>query len=151
MKPEPSILLSRLACRHLYPSGRHCRFPVLPNAHFCIRHIRPHAEANARVDLTPDFGPHPLDFKSAMDVNEFLCSLARLIIEDRISARRAAVLAYIACLELRTLRAIDIEASPDQGEFSRIVFDAPQPIDESSSEPASQDTSPAVITVPSSS
>ena len=131
MKPQPNSLLSRSLCHHVFDSGRRCRFPVLPSAKFCIRHIQSQLKANLEADLTRHFGPHPLNFKSASEVNDFLCSLARLTIEDRISVRRASVLAYIASLELRTLPAIDHELGFGDGhdDVPRIVFEAPEPIE----------------------
>src|SRR3984957_20076877 len=119
---QPSAVLSRPVCRHIYDSGRRCRFPVLPSANFCLRHIEDQVKANLESDLTRHFGPHPLNFGSASEINEFLCSVARLTIEDRISVRRASVLAYIASLELRTLPVIDHElgladGNEDMGPF----------------------------------
>lgn len=136
MKSQPNeqqanVILSRPICRHIYDSGRRCRFPVLPDAKFCVHHIQSQLKANLEADLTRHFGPHPLNFKSASEINDFLCSVARLTIEDRISVRRASVLAYIASLELRTLPAIDHELGlmEEQDGFSRIVFDPPDPIE----------------------
>jgi hypothetical protein len=129
-EPQPNAILSRPACRHIFDSGRRCRLPVLPSANFCVRHIESQLKANLEADLTRHFGPHPLNFRSASEINDFLCSVARLTIEDRISVRRASVLAYIASLELRTLPAIDHELglSGEQEDFGRIVFDPPDPI-----------------------
>jgi hypothetical protein len=126
-KTQPNAILSRPICRHIYDSGRRCRFPVLPsaNAKFCLRHIDSQLKANLESDLTRHFGPHPLNFGSASEINEFLCSVARLTIEDRISVRRASVLAYIASLELRTLPVIEHELGYDDGFPQRIVFDEP--------------------------
>src|SRR5579863_8511860 len=123
-QPQPNPILSRPACRHIYDSGRRCRFPVLPSANFCMRHVEDQLKANLESDLTRQFGPNPLNFGSASEINEFLCSVARLTIEDRISIRRASVLAYIASLELRTLPAIDHELGYTDGEdeMPRIVF-----------------------------
>jgi hypothetical protein len=139
MKPQPSTLLSQNACRHIYDSGRRCRFPVLPNADFCIRHIQSQLKANLDADLTRHFGPSPLNFRSACEVNDFLCSLAKLLVEDRIPVRRASVLAYIASLELRTLPEIEQELglSADD-DVPLIIFDRPQPI-ESSAPPSTSD------------
>jgi hypothetical protein len=53
--------------------------------------------------------------------------LSGLLIQNRISSRRAAVLAYIANLELRTLPAIDHELNPHD-EFPRIIFGPPDPL-----------------------
>jgi hypothetical protein len=134
-QPQPNPILSRPACRHIYNSGRRCRFPVLPSAKFCLRHIEDQLKANLESDLTRHFGPNPLNFGSASEINEFLCSVARLTIEDRISVRRASVLAYIASLELRTLSAIEHELGYDDGVPQRIVFERPDPLP-----PAPQET-----------
>jgi hypothetical protein len=126
--PQPNPVLFRPACRHIYDSGRRCRFPVLPSAKFCVRHVEQQLKANLEADLTRHFGPHPLNFGSASEINEFLCSVARLTIEDRISVRRASVLAYIASLELRTLPAIEHELGYEDGLPERIVFERPDPL-----------------------
>jgi hypothetical protein len=136
MKPQPNeqpanTILSRPVCRHIYDSGRRCRFPVLPSANFCVRHVESQLKANLEADLTRHFGPQPLNFGSATEINEFLCSVARLTIENRISVRRASVLAYIASLELRTLPVIDHElgladGNEDMGPF---VFKRPEPLE----------------------
>jgi hypothetical protein len=142
MKPQPNSLSSRSDCRHIFDSGRRCRFPVLPNANFCIRHIQSQLKANLDADLTRHFGPHPLNFKSACEVNDFLCNLAKLLVEDRIPVRRASVLAYIASLELRTLPEIDNELglTGDSDEIPRIVF-SPQSIEAATPPPhAAQET-----------
>ena len=134
-EPQPNPIVSRPGCRHIYDSGRRCRFPVLPSARFCLRHVEDQLKANLESDLTRHFGPNPLNFGSASEINEFLCSVARLTIEDRISVRRASVLAYIASLELRTLPAIEHELGYDDGPPDHIVFDRPDPLP-----PAPQET-----------
>jgi hypothetical protein len=128
MKPRLPNLPSRTTCHHLYPSGRRCRFLVMPDNLFCAQHVDSGFGATPDVDLSRHFGSEPLNFKSACEVNDFLCSLARLMIENRISARRASVLAYIASLELRTLPAINHELG-DDGFATRIVFERPEPIE----------------------
>jgi len=127
MTPQTNIP-SRTTCHHLYPSGRRCRFPVGPGALFCAQHADSGFGSTPDIDLSRHFGPAPLNFQSACEINDFLRCLARLMIENRISARRASVLAYIASLQLRTLPAIDQELSPSD-ECPRIIFDAPQPIE----------------------
>jgi len=144
--PQPNAILSRPVCRHIFHSGRRCRFPVLPSSNFCFRHVEDQLKANLESDLTRHFGPHPLNFGSASEINEFLCSVARLTIEDRISVRRASVLAYIASLELRTLPAIDHELnlSEEHEGFGRIVFEPPDPIE--ATVPAAHTTNENVAT-----
>lgn len=131
ISPQLATLLSRSSCVHRHPSGKRCRFPVLENSLFCAQHSQPQYAPPqvADIDLSSHFGPNPLNFKSACEVNDFLCSLARLMIENRISARRASVLAYIASLELRTLPAIDQELNPDDELMPRLIFDRPAEFD----------------------
>jgi hypothetical protein len=129
MKPQLPNLPSRTTCHHLYPSGRRCRYVLAPDSLFCIHHIDSGFGATPDVDLSRHFGPDPLNFKSASEVNDFLCSLARLMVENRISARRASVLAYIASLELRTLREIEHELNSDDDIPPRLVFDTPYPVE----------------------
>ena len=132
MKPQTSPqlaqLLSRSSCHHHFPSGKRCHFPVLENSLFCARHSQPQYAPPSipEVDLSAHFGPQSPNFSSASEINDFLASLARLMIENRISARRASVLAYIASLELRTLPAIEHELGSDLYEqMAPIVFERP--------------------------
>jgi len=48
-----------------------------------MRHVEDQLKANLESDLTRHFGPNPLNFGSASEINEFLCSVARLTIEER--------------------------------------------------------------------
>ena len=128
ISPQLATLLSRSSCVHRHPSGKRCRFPVLEDSVFCAHHSQPQYAPPqvADIDLSSHFGPDPLNFKSACEVNDFLCAIARLMIENRISARRASVLAYIASLELRTLPAIEHELGVDEyEEVPRLIFDRP--------------------------
>jgi hypothetical protein len=71
---------------------------------------------------------------SAVQINAFLSQLAALVVQDRISPRRAAVLAYIHSLLLRTLPAVHIELDPDfDNDEARPIFNLPRP-DRSSSD-----------------
>jgi hypothetical protein len=132
LSPQLATLLSRTSCNHRHPSGKRCRYPLMENSLFCPRHSQPDfAPTQVQdIDLSPHFGSDPLNFKSASEVNDFLCSLARLMIENRISARRASVLAYIASLELRTLPAIEHELGVDEyEEVPRLIFERPAEFD----------------------
>ncbi|HEY2820189.1 MAG TPA: hypothetical protein VGJ06_04025 [Candidatus Acidoferrum sp.] len=139
MKPQLANIPSPSSCHHVYPAGRRCRFPALPDAMFCIRHVHSGFGSVPEVDLSRHFGPDPVNFKSAYEVNDFLCSLAKLMIENRISARRASVLAYIASLELRTLPAIDQEFAPDEN-LPLMVFDRPESLPPQAPHPATSNT-----------
>ena len=54
-------------------------------------------------------------FQNAQGINHSLRALYALLAQDRISPRRAAVLAYITSLLLRTLPAIDNDPYPHAG------------------------------------
>lgn len=73
-------------------------------------------------------------FQTAQGINHSLGALYRLLAENRISARRAAVLAYINSLLLRTLPAID--ADNDAG----IELTASPNLSEAATEGTTQDT-----------
>jgi hypothetical protein len=62
------------------------------------------------------------DFRSAEDINHSLGELYKLQARNKISPRRAAVMAYTCNLLLRTLPAIDQEI-----EHQPIIFDLPRP------------------------
>jgi hypothetical protein len=64
------------------------------------------------------------DFTSAAQINDFLSRLLLLLAQDKISTRRAAVLAYITNQLLRTLPAI---AKEENAEPTSFIFDAPRP------------------------
>jgi hypothetical protein len=51
-------------------------------------------------------------FTSASDINKFLSKILILLSQDRISPRRASILAYTCSLLLRTLPAIEREHQP---------------------------------------
>lgn len=97
-------------CNHRTPAGRHCRAQARDTrSGLCPRHyFRP-----------PDHQPDPAlaaellgpltDFNSASDVTDFLSRLLILQARDRISPRRAAVMAYTCNLLLRGLRAVSVE------------------------------------------
>jgi hypothetical protein len=103
MKPQNTQVLSITTCRHRTRTGRRCRFPVSENSALCFRHATRLDAKLVDADLSAAFGNEPLDFRSAVQINDFLAKLSGLLTQNRISSRRAAVLAYIANLELRTL------------------------------------------------
>lgn len=63
-------------------------------------------------------------------INDFLAKLTILLVQNRISPRRASVLAYLNSLLLRTLREIDYENNPPSEEDlpPQIIVDTPRPI-----------------------
>ena len=110
MKPQttnPAVPPTR--CTHRTPSGRQCRLPVSDaRSGLCPRH-----RAEQQQIETADYYGHLTrnyhDFQTAQGINHSLHNLYELLAQNRISARRAAVLSYISSLLLRTLPQIDTD------------------------------------------
>jgi hypothetical protein len=105
LKPAVPIL----RCTHRASSGRQCRLAVFDGqSGLCPRHYAQQKEKeNADVSevLLKDFQ----GFQTAQGINFTLRNLYWLVAQNRISARRAKVLAYISGLLLRTLPQIDAD------------------------------------------
>jgi hypothetical protein len=96
-------------CRYRAPAGRQCRL-LASNTHsgLCAQH---HAEQQQKIaaDISACLINRSENFQTAQGINYSLGNLYRLLAEDQISPRRAAVLAYISSLLLRSLPAIDAD------------------------------------------
>ena len=131
-------------CQYHTPSGRRCRFPVSDaRSPHCPRHAsrlaptsRGLAQARSAAPSSLDAGlssvlpTDPAAFKSPSQINDFLSALLVHLAQNRISARRAAVLAYITNQLLRTLPAIEKELeaqSPEDAPGTTVVLDLPRP------------------------
>lgn len=107
-------------CQHITPKHRRCRLPVVNSrVGLCFRHLAQLAAKGAVLPHSPD--PSDLrsalagelrEFKTAAEINLFLGRLLLLLSEGRVAPRRAAVLAYVCNLLLRTLPALDRELHP---------------------------------------
>jgi hypothetical protein len=121
---KPGFINNPARCVHFYPNGRRCRLSATtPSSHFCPAHNRlqqnqPEPEIASTLTANLD------DFTSAAQINDFLSRLLLLLAQDKISTRRAAVLAYITNQLLRTLPAI---AKEENAEPTQIIFDMPGP------------------------
>lgn len=127
---KPSFINNFTRCTHHFHNGMRCRLPILDaDSSYCANHARlaenQHEPAATAASLTADLK----DFRSAIPINDFLARLLLLLAEQKISPRRAAVLAYITNQLLRTLPAIDRELNPkeDPNAPARFIFDAPRP------------------------
>ena len=128
--PKAKFINNSARCTHRFANGRRCRLSS-SNIHsgFCSSHAsRPENQidpTDTAASLTADLK----EFRSAIPINDFLARLLVLLAEDRISPRKAAVLAYITNQLLRTLPAIDAELNPkpDKDEPTQIIFDMPGP------------------------
>jgi hypothetical protein len=112
-------------CRHFTARGRQCRLRALRSG-LCFRHAALQLQSPQPVDV--DLSAHFLiqldDLQSADQINQFLAKLLILVVQNRISARRAAVLTYIANQLLHSLVAIKRQLDSEPVEM---IFDAPRP------------------------
>jgi hypothetical protein len=92
-------------CTNVSRAGRHCRSRVSHlDSPYCRSHARIHRAANVATNPLAGLPPELSQFTSIEDVTRFLASLLTMLAENRISARRAAVLAYIANSLLHALK-----------------------------------------------
>jgi hypothetical protein len=122
---KPSTINNSARCNHRFPNGMRCRLFAFGSLPFCPKHTEPAAmpppdPAEIASTLTANLD----DFTSAAQINDFLSRLLLLLAQDKISTRRAAVLAYITNQLLRTLPAI---AKEENSEPTQIIFDMPGP------------------------
>jgi hypothetical protein len=111
-------------CTHRYPNGRRCRLSAsLAHPNFCLTHARL-PQNQPEPEIASVLIANLTDFTSASQINDFLSRLLLLLAQDKISTRRAAVLAYITNQLLRTLPAIAKEENSGE---TTIIFDMPGP------------------------
>src|SRR5271154_2864309 len=116
---------AHLLCQHLTKAGHHCHMPLSAgHQSLCTHHLHiakreavRHAETAASqrddsADLSALFSTDLPKQKSAADIHTHLWNLSLALQQGRISPRRAAVLAYISSLLLRTLPAIEKKEHP---------------------------------------
>ena len=138
---KPSFINNSSRCTHRFANRMRCRlYATAVNPNFCPAHAplpanQPNPEIASPLTANLD------DFTSAVQINDFLSRLLLLLAQDKISTRRAAVLAYITNQLLRTLPAIDKEEHRDE---TTIIFDIPGP---DRDQPA-QDQNPQPAAVP---
>jgi hypothetical protein len=104
------------SCQHIYPKGRHCRQAVIdPDSAFCAAHAPRPRLATLAPNPASELASKLKEVESAADVTQFLAGLLNLLADNRVSARRAAVLTYIANSMLHSIRATQREDdSPGQ-------------------------------------
>ena len=109
MKPKTANAVPSIRCAHRTPGGRQCRLPASdPRSGLCPQHRVAQQQIEAAdhyLHLTTKFQY----FQTAQGINFSLGNLYQLLAQNRISPRRAAVLAYINSLLLRTLPQIDAD------------------------------------------
>src|SRR6266436_3905662 len=112
-------------CRHFTAHGRQCRLRALRSG-LCFRpaSLQLQQPQPVDVDLSADFLIQLDDLQSAEQINQFLAKLLILVVQNRISVRRAAVLTYITNQLLRT---VSIKNKEDKDNPPQIIFDMPGP------------------------
>ncbi len=123
---KPSFINNSARCTYRFANGKRCRLSGSNiDSAFCPSH--------ASLPENPDLK----EFRSAIPINDFLARLLLLLAENKISPRRAAVLAYITNQLLRTLPAIDRELNPkeDPNQPPEIICDMPGPEPENLPQP----------------
>ncbi len=124
-KPSRATPRCFTRCRAENRSGSRCRRHAEANG-LCPRHAVQFTTGGTPQDrdLSACFSCPTNEFDSAVQINDFLSTVADLVVKNEISARRAAVLAFITSQLLRTLPEIDRETGDD---VPRINFDLPRP------------------------
>ncbi len=130
-KKTPNSTTDSSRCQQRTATARRCRLRVLDaSSRLCFRHAQLQQQKREVADLAPDLLGELVSFQSASDINQVLSRLLLLLSQNRISPRRAAVLAYINHLLLRTLPAIEQELHPKSNQHSApptYVIDIPGP------------------------
>ena len=109
-------------CQHRSLKGRCRQLATAPAGTLCFDHVRAEQQAKNDFSLLAPLVRKCEDFQSAEALNETLGNLHNLLAEGRISPRRAAVIAYVDSLILRTLPAMAKQNGP-----TSIIFDMPGP------------------------
>ena len=128
-----------LHCQYRTASGRRCRMAISdPHSGLCSKHAAERQQNLDQADLAAALIGDIEEFRSAADINHSLGELYKLQARNKITPRRAAVMAYTANLLLRTLPAIYAEEGAAQDDGPMVIPDLPRPAYEESSGPSSQ-------------
>ena len=117
-------------CLYRAPAGRRCRAEALDlKLGLCPKHASPRPTLKPSADFLQQLTVDCNEFTTAMGIHNSLYELYKLLAADLITFRRAAVLAYIANLLLRTIPIVHSEIDSDSAnEPVRMDFgDLPRP------------------------
>lgn len=130
---KPARNFSETRCQHRSTTGRRCRsLRPTPGATLCERH-RAMEEKQLSADLFASLIGHQTAGRDSLlsigGVHDSLAELYILLARDRVSPRRAAVLAYVSSLLLRSLPdAAKVPAKSGRPKSPvRIILDMPHP------------------------
>jgi hypothetical protein len=111
---KPSFINNPARCTHRFANGMRCRLLTLDaDASYCTNHARLVENQLESADTAASLTADLKEFRSAIPINAFLARLLLLLAENKISPRRAAVLAYITIpRKIPTLRPRSSSACP---------------------------------------
>jgi hypothetical protein len=107
--PINNIAISAPRCQHRFANYKQCRLPASASSPLCPHHERLAQSLAAEEDHSKFLLKCSQDFQTAQGVNFALANLFELVAKNRISPRRASVLAHIGGLLLRSHAAIDYD------------------------------------------
>ncbi len=119
-------------CQQRTASGRRCRMAISDtDSGLCSKHAALLQKDLDQADLAAVLIGDIQEFRDALTINHSLGELYKLQARNKITPRRAAVMAYTANLLLRTLPAIarDNPAKPQQEGLILDFSDWPDPAD----------------------
>jgi hypothetical protein len=120
---QPTTNSSR--CQFRFSNRKRCRTSIFdPSVPFCAHHAKLQRIEATATELTINL----TEFKSAAALNDFLSRLLLLLAQNKISPRRAAVLAYITNQLLRTVTVIQHESAQAAEVQGIDMTGAPRPI-----------------------
>ncbi|GAC1626373.1 MAG: hypothetical protein PVS2B2_08470 [Candidatus Acidiferrum sp.] len=135
-------------CQYRMSNGSRCRLPVSDASYrLCSAHLAARTALEATfqenppvdADLSTDLGTTSGEFNSTEEIYNFLGKLIFLLSANRISSRRAAVLAYITNQLLHATCVLQKEFEAEQkNDPQKIIIDVVRPIREPIVDPPSQ-------------
>jgi len=115
-------------CQQRTPSGRRCRMTISdPDSGLCSRHAALLQKDLDQADLSACLIGDIQEFRSADDINHTLGELYKLQARNKISPRRASVMAFTCSLLLRTLPALQQELHPQNDGLQHFIMNMPRP------------------------
>jgi hypothetical protein len=94
-----SVNTNTSRCQFRFANRKRCRMSTRNYDNFCPPHAKAHQIEATATELTANLDK----FKSVAELHDFLSRLLLLLAQNKISPRRAAVLAYITNQLLRTI------------------------------------------------
>ena len=111
-------------CQFRFANRKRCRMSTRNYDNFCPPHAKAHQIDATATELTANLDK----FKSVAELHDFLSRLLLLLAQNKISPRRAAVLAYITNQLLRTINEMQSQAdAAKKNQPVQIIIDVERP------------------------